>query len=192
MPLQPELLPDPSATINLQTRAVGLRGNQNEWLAVLLVQTNRSKQAQTHDPQNNHILWTAACPLQQDVLVEDAAGPVRIDCLRFKRWANNSENWLGKNHPTLVQWLTEHRAAPKQPYSHLNYRYTSEGGTYIELNAFVDQRLLVPPTHNNDGFLRSGEPAKQWIHQIRQAVRQSASMLDGHLSIAPFPMALPQ
>lgn len=186
LPFQPELLPNPSATIDLQTQAVGLRGSHNDWLAVLLVQTNRNNQPR------NPTLWTGTCPLQQDVWVEDAAGPVRIDCLRFKRWANNSENWLGKNHPTLVQWLKEHRAAPGRPYSHLNYRYATEGGAYVELNAFIDQRLLVPPTHTNDGFLHSGEPAQMWAHQIRQAARQSASMLDGHLRIAPFPMAQPQ
>lgn len=183
---QPELPTDSGATLDLQTRAVGLRGRDNDWLAVLLVQTNRSNQPR------NHTLWTGSCLPEKDVLVEDAAGPVRIDCLRFKRWANNSENWLGKNHPALAQWLTEHRAAPGQPYSHLNYRYASAGGAYVEINAFVDQRLLVPPTYNNDGFLRSGDPAQAWIRQIRQAVRQSASMLDGHLRIAPFPIEPPQ
>lgn len=193
LPLQPELLPDPNAHIDLQTRAVGLRGKRSDgnsdWLAVILVQTNRTRLP--HHPHHNPILWTSPCPLQKDVFVANAGGPVRIDCLRFQRWANNTENWLGKNHPALAQWLTTHHAAPSQSYSHLHYRYTSDAGAYTEVNAFVDQRLLVPATHNNDGFLRSGEPAQAWMHQIRQAVRQSTSMLDGYLRIPPFPLPLP-
>lgn len=191
LPLQPELLPNPNARIDLQTRAVGLRAkpSDSDWLAVILVQTNHTRPP--HHPHHNPIVWTSPCPLQKDVFVENAGDAVRIDCLRFQRWANNTENWLGKNHPTLAQWLTTHRVAPSQSYSHLHYRYTSEAGAYTEVNAFIDQRLLVPTTHNNDGFLRSGEPAQAWIRQIRQAVRQSTSMLDGYLRIAPFPFPPP-
>lgn len=180
------MLPELGATVPLQTRAVGLRGNDKQWLAVLLVQTNstNSPRPPTH--------WTGACPQQQGVIVEDATvrSPVRIDCLRFKRWADN-ENWLGKNHPLLEQWLARKGAAPSQPYSHMNYRYATVGGAYVEVNALVDQRLLRPKTQSNDEFLRAGLPAQEWMRQLTEAVRQSTSMMDGYLAVPSFPIALP-
>lgn len=180
------LLPELGATVPLQTRAVGLRGRNQEWLAVLLVQTNS-----TNYPRST-TLWTGACTPQQGVFVEDATigSPVRIDCLRFKRWAD-SENWLGKNYPLLAQWLAHQGAAPSQPYSHINYRYATEGGAYIVVNALVDQRLLRPKTHSNEEFLRAGHPAQEWMHQLREAVRQSTSMMDGYLAVPSFPIAPP-
>jgi hypothetical protein len=170
----------------MQTRAVGLRGPQQELLAVLLIQSNLS------NLQWNRTLWTGACPAQQDMFVEDAAraSPVRIDCLRFKRWAS-SNDWLKKSQPALAQWLGERQLAPRQPYSYLSYRYTTEAGAYVAINAVVDHRLLAPRTHNNDEFLVSGQPALKWSQQVAQAARISAGMLDGHLAIPAFPIALP-
>lgn len=188
------LLPELGATVPLQTRSVGLRGPDQQWLAVLQVQTNSTNFERTKT------LWTADCLPQQGVLVEDAtavstatatvSSPVRIDCLRFKR-AADYDGWLAKNDPSLAQWLTRHHATPPQTYSYLHYRYATEGGAYAELTAVVDQRLLRPPTHNNHEFLQAGQPAKAWIHAVAQAVRQSTGMLDGHLAIAPFPIAPP-
>jgi hypothetical protein len=178
------LLPESGATVPLQTRAVGLRGKNKEWLAVLLVQTNS-----TNSPRPP-TLWTGACPPQQGVVVEVATirSAVRIDCLRFKRWADN-EYWLDKNYPLLAQWLTRKGVAPSQPYSHMNYRYATEGGAYIEVNALVDQRLLRPKTQSNEQFLRAGLPAQEWMHQLTQAARQSTSMMDGYLAVPSFPIA---
>ncbi|RZJ56152.1 MAG: hypothetical protein EON49_18575 [Acidovorax sp.] len=88
------LHPLPGA-LPLQTRAVALRGAHRELLAVMLVQTNRT------DIPRDPMHWTGKCPLQQDVTVEDATArsPVRIDCLRFKRWANNAD-WMEKRVST--------------------------------------------------------------------------------------------
>lgn len=186
------LLPEVGATLPLQTRAVGLRGPGDSWLALLLVQTN----------SNSHLhwetRWTDTCPQQQDVLVEDATAVstakgtltshVRIDCLRFKRAASH-EGWLDKNQPVLAQWLSSHQATPSQPYSHLHYRYATQGGAYVDIQAVVDQRLLRPPTNNNHEFLSAGRPGQAWIHALAQAGRQSAALLDGTLAVPPFPIA---
>lgn len=168
-----------------QTRAVGLRGPQQELLAVLLVQSNRSNNW-------NRTLWSGSCPLQQDMFVEDAAkaSPVRIDCLRFKRWADTN-NWLGKNQPAVAQWLNQRQIVPSRPYAFLNYRYTTEAGGYIAINALIDHRLLTPRTRNNDDFLVSGLPALDWSQQMAHAARLSTALLDGQLAVPAFPIALP-
>lgn len=182
LPLQP----GPGA-FPLQTRAMVLRGANKELVAVLLVQTNRT------DQPRNPTLWTGGCPQQQDLMVEDAtsASPVRIDCLRFKRWANNA-GWIEKNYPDVARWMAEHKAAPAQPYSHLNYRFATQGGSYVEVNAMVDQRLLYPKARNNEEFLRAGQPAHAWSKKVTDAARLSTGMVDGFFSVPPFPLPLPQ
>lgn len=182
LPLFPEL----GDTVPLQTRAVGLRGPDQDWLAILVVQTNS-----TNSPRP-HTLWTASCPRQRGVLVEDAtaASPVRVDCLRFKRWAQPG-SWLEKNDPVLSQWLSVGKVNTDHPVSHVNYRYATEGGAYVQINALVDQRLLTPPTRNNEEFLRSGQPAQVWIHQLAQAARLSVGALNGYLPVPSFPLPLP-
>ena len=169
----------------LQTRAAGLRGAQGEWLAVLRVQTNRTG--------NLHGFAQGAgdCPPQRDVTVEDAAAgsPVRADCLRFKNWGSSAQ-WLEKNRPDLVQWLAGRQVSLSQPYSHLNFRYVTEAGIWVEVDALMDQRLLRPKTRNNEEFLVAGRPALQWGHDLAQATRVSAAMMDGYLEIPPFPYAV--
>jgi hypothetical protein len=171
----------------LQTRAMALRGADRQVLAVMLVQTNRT------DIPRTPTLWTGACPLQQDVLVEDATqgSPVRVDCLRFKRWASHP-GWMEKSHPAIAQWMTDHKATPSEPYSHLNFRFATEGGSYVEVNAMVDQRLLRPATRNNEEFLRAGLPAQEWSHQVADAARLSTGMVDGFFAVPPFPYAPPR
>ena len=181
------LWPDPVSTVPLQTRVVGLRGTDQQWLALFWVQTNNS-----NSPRPT-TLWTGTrCPQQRGTLVEDVAqgSPVRIDCLRFKRWAASGQ-WLDKNEPLLVQWLAQHQVVPSAPYSHLNYRYATLGGAYVQVQALVDQRLLTPDTRNNEEFLRSGQPAYAWIHQVAQAARQSTADLNGTLPLPPFPIDFP-
>ncbi|WP_211250406.1 hypothetical protein [Simplicispira psychrophila] len=187
------LLPEVGATLPLQTRTVGLRGPDSAWLAVLQVQTNH-----TNYP-HPEIRWTDTCPAQQGVWVEDATAVttakgtltshVRIDCLRFKRLANY-EGWMEKNQPVLAQWLSSHSAAPNLPYAHLHYRYATQGGAYVDIQAVVDQRLLRPPTSNNQEFLAAGRPGQAWSHALALAGRQSTALLDGMLAVPPFPIAL--
>jgi hypothetical protein len=174
--------PSPGA-IPLKTRAVGLRGANKELLAVALVQTNS-----TNYPREQ-TLWTGACPRQDGVWVEDAAqaSPVRVDCLRFKRWANNRD-WLQKNQPDLVRWMADHQVAFTRPVSHLNFRYTSDTGAYVEVNIVADQRLVRPKTTNNEEFLRAGYPAQDWAVKVAQAARQSVSMMDGFFALPAFPI----
>ena len=185
------LLPEVGDTMQLQTRSLGLRGSDGAWLAVLKVQTNSSNAPRTETR------WTDTCPKQQGVLVEDATAAetaktrltshVRIDCLRFKRFANH-EGWMEGNQPVLEMWLKHQNAAPSQPYSHLHYRYATQGGAYVDIQAVIDQRLLRPVTRNNHDFLAAGRPGQDWIHALAQAGRQSTAMLDGTLAIPPFPI----
>lgn len=182
LPLQP--LP---GSFPLQTRAVGLRGANKELLAVVLLQTNRTNKWQ------GPTLWTGACQQQPDLRVVDAAesSPVRIDCLQVKRWANN-KGWMEKNHPAVVRWLDEHHATVNTAYTHLNYRYATEGGAYINVNAIVDQRLLWPKPRNNEEFLRAGLPVQEWSQKVVQAARTSVGMVDGFFALPPFPLPLPK
>lgn len=172
--------------IALQTRDVGLRSAQGDWLAVLRVQTNRAGDL-SGSPQG-----IGYCPSQQDVTVEDAAAgsPVRADCLRLKRWGSSAQ-WLDKNRPDLVQWLGSRKLVLSQPYTYLSYRYVTEAGAWVKVDALVDQRLLRPTSHNNEEFLVAGRPALQWGRDLAQAVRVSAGMMDGYLTIPPFPFPTP-
>lgn len=169
----------------LQTRSVGLRGAQGAWLAVLRVQTNRSGDLSGSAQRAGH------CPAQQDVTVQDAAAgsPVRADCLRFKTWGS-SAGWLEKNRPDFAQWLSGRQIAVARPYSSLSYRYVTESGAWVVVDALVDQRLLRSPSRNNEEFLVAGRPAHQWGHDLAQAARLSVGMADGYLSVPPFPFAV--
>lgn len=168
----------------LQTRSVGLRGAQGEWLAALRVQTNRSG-ALAGFP-----LGSGDCPTQQNVAVVDAAAgsPVRADCLRFKNWGSSAQ-WLEKNRPDLVQWLGSHQVALTQPYSYVSYRYATSAGAWVVVDALVDQRLLSTRARNNEEFLVAGRPALQWGQDLAQAARLSVGMMDGYLAVPPFPFA---
>ena len=78
-----------------------------------------------------------------------------------------------------------------QPYTYLTYRYVTEAGAWVTVDALVDQRLLRPATHNNEEFLVAGRPALQWARDLAQAVRLSTGMVDGHLAIPAFPFPIP-
>jgi len=180
------LLPEVDGRIALQTRTVALRGAQQELLAVLRVQTNRTNDREWA------VHWPASCQPQQGVTVEDATkgDRVRVDCLRLKRWMHGSE-WLEKNHPDFAQSLAWHKFALSMPHSFLSYRYATAGGATVSVEALVDQRLLTPRTRNNAEFLTAGRPALQWGRDLAQAARVSAGMMDGFLAIPPFPFSAP-
>ncbi|KRD22287.1 hypothetical protein ASE39_07965 [Acidovorax sp. Root267] len=179
-----EAIAGPGGRTSLQTRDVGLRGAKGEWLAALRVQTNRTGDLRG-SPQGG-----GYCPAQQDVIVKDPAdgSPVRADCLRFKLWAS-SPKWLEKNRPDLVQWMASRQIALNAPYAHVGYRYVTEAGVWVVVDALVDQRLISVRPRNNEEFLVAGLPFQQWAHDLAQAVRLSAGMVDGHLAIPPFPFA---
>ncbi|MFY3385852.1 hypothetical protein [Paracidovorax sp. MALMAid1276] len=170
--------------VPLQTRSVGLRGAQGEWMAVLRVQTNRGGALSGGAP------WSGECPRARDVTVDDAAkeSPVRADCLRFKRWASSGD-WLLKNEPELARWASGQRISWSQPYSHLGYRYATDRGALVAVDALVDHRLLRPKTQNNEEFLTAGRPALAWSHALAEAARLSVGMVDGYLAVPPFPYA---
>jgi len=178
------LLPQPDGRIALQSRVLGLRGAQQELLAVLRVQTNRGNDWQ------GPMFWTGSCLPQQGVAVEDATkgSRVRVDCLRFKRWVDGPQ-WLEKNQPDFAQWLLGRKLAVSAPYSYMSYRYATEGGAMVAVDVLADQRLLRPRTRNNEEFLVAGRPALQWGHELAQAVRVSTGMMDGYLAIPSFPYA---
>ena len=67
---------------------------------------------------------------------------MRADCLRLKRWGSSAQ-WLEKNRPDLVQWLGSRQIVLVQPYySYLSYRYVTEAGAWVTVDALIDQRLL--------------------------------------------------
>ncbi len=179
------LLPAPLQQIPLQTRTLGLRGAGQELLAVLQVQANDNN----FWPRD--VAWPGHCPQQKGVLVEDATegSPVRVDCLRFKRWANHAQ-WLDKNQPEFAQWLSARTLAVGAPHAYISYRYATAGGAAVSVQGVVDQRLLQPSTSNNHQFLAAGRPALQWGHDLAQAVRVSVGMMNGHLTLPPFPYAI--
>lgn len=181
-----ETLSSPGGRLSLQTRAVGLRGEQGGWLAVLRVQTNRTGDL-VGAPQG-----VGDCPSQSGVIVENAAAssPVRADCLRLRLWGSNPR-WLEKNQPDLARWMDSRQLTPNEPYAYLSYRYVTQAGLWVDVDALVDQRLLVPRARNNEEFLMAGRPSHQWARDLAQAVRQSAGMMDGHLALPPFPFLVP-
>lgn len=170
----------------LQTRSVGLRGAQGEWLAVLRVQTNRTG-ALAGFP-----LAPDDCPSQLNVRVTDpaAGSPVRADCLRLKNWGTDAK-WIEKNRPDLVQWLSSRQIVLKPPYSYLSYRYATQAGAWVAVDALVDQRLLSIRPRTNEEFLLAGRPAQQWSQDLAQAARLSVGMVDGFLPVPPFPFPEP-
>ena len=178
--------PGSDGRLTLETRAVGLRGTQGEWLAVLRVHTNRTGN------WRGFAAGAGNCPVQQNVTVEDATAgsPVRADCLRLKLWAS-SPRWLEHNRPDLVRWLADRNLSLRQPYTYLSYRYATEAGAWVEVDALVDQRLVQPRAANNMEFLAAGRPSLQWAHEMAQSARLSVAMMDGHLAIPPFPLPTP-
>ena len=144
-----EATSSPAGRTPLQTRAVALRGAQGEWLAAVRVQTNRTGDLRG-SPQG-----VGYCPPQQDVVVKDPAdgSPVRADCLRFKLWAS-SPKWLEKNRPDLGQWMASRQIALSTPYAHVSYRYVTEAGVWVAVDALVDQRLISVRPRNNDRLAR--------------------------------------
>ncbi len=115
---------------------------------------------------------------------------MRADCLRLKLWGSRAQ-WLDKNRPDLVEWLSSRQLSVSQPYTYLSYRYVTEAGAWVKIDALVDQRLLRPTTRSNEEFLVAGRPTLQWGRDLAQAVRLSVGMVDGHLAIPPFPFPTP-
>lgn len=179
------LASEDGARVSVPSRVVALRGPRQELWAVVQVQAFRNPEAP------GRMLWTHACLPQMGVQVEDGAAgsSVRIDCLRFKRWANNAQ-WLETNQPLFAKTLVQHQLSLPQAASHLSYRYATEGGTFVEVQALVDQRLLRPVTRGNEAFLQATRPGKDWTQQLAQSVRTSVGMWDGHLQIPPFPLTI--
>lgn len=183
-----DVLPDDTANdIPLSMVAMGLRGPARELLAVMLVQTNSSNYLR------DTTFWTAPCPRQDGVEVQDAAqgSPVRIDCLRYKRRADTA-NYLGGNRPRLAEWMARHKIELPTPYSHILFRYAGTGGAFIAVDVVADQRLLRPDTRNNEEFLVAGRPALAYGEKLAEAARLSTGMMDGRFVVPPFPFTVPR
>lgn len=171
--------------LKLPTHVLALRGPKQEWLAVMVVQSNRTGLPGDRQYGLN------ACPEQRGVHVEDlsAKSPVRIDCLRFKRWADGN-GWLAQYQPVLYDYLKGKNGLPATPYAYMSYRYNTEAGAYVSVQALVGRSLIEPVPRGNEEFLAAGQPAIDWGHKLARAVRVSAGMLDGTLSLPAFPMVL--
>jgi len=87
--------------------------------------------------------------------------------------------------------MASRQIALSTPYAHVGYRYVTEAGVWVAVDALVDQRLLSIRPRSNEEFLNAGRPLQQWAHDLAQAVRLSAGMMDGHLAIPPFPFPVP-
>lgn len=181
------LLPQPGGHWPLQTRTVVLRGAQQEPLAVLRVQTNRTPYGWAPN-----VLWPQGCPAQRGVLVEDATrgDPTRVDCLRFKLWPERGQ-WLAQDQPALAQWLHSQQLAIATPHSYLGYRYTTAAGATVAVDVLVDQRLLLPRSSGSVTFLLAGRPALDWGRELARAARVSVGLVNGVLTLPPSPYALP-
>jgi hypothetical protein len=184
-----ELLADPATggvSVALPTRAIGLRSPDQELLAVVVVQGNRT------GLPGDMLHGVNVCPEQNGVAVEDRAlnSPARIDCLRFRRWGDG-DDWLARNAPALGGYLERIRGLPAKPYEYVSFRFNSEAGMYVSIQAVVNRKLLEPSVRSTQEFLTGGRPAMQWAKDLAQAARVSASMLDGQLALPPFPMPLP-
>lgn len=187
--LSEESVPFVSApgVLPLQSRAAVLRGDDQKALAVMLVQAHKVRDMRSSTS------WSGGCSSQLGLWTRDfaKASPLRIDCLQFKRWANNNEHWMEINHPGLVGWMEDQRIGISQPYAHVNYLVAGDGGTYIEVNAMVDLRLLALKTGNSPDYLRAAMPARAWSEQLAEATRLSLGLLNGRLILPDFPVALP-
>ncbi len=179
------LLPELGGHLPLQTGTWALRQGE-AWQALLWVQTTPHRSAPATDPT----LWTDTCPAQADVWVQDAAdgSPVRIDCLRLKRGANRTPEWMQRNHPALQQWLQTQTPGLPQSYAHLSYRYATAGGAYVQITLLVDEQLLLPSRGNNADYLRAGVLGRAWAQQLRAAVQQAVARVDQQLVLPAFPV----
>lgn len=91
--------------------------------------------------------------------------------------------------PDFAPWLGSRQVAVNLPYSYINYRYVTEVGALVNVDAVVDQRLLRPKTQNNTEFLVAGRPALRWGHGPGCASeRRHAGRLPGHHAV-PVPCA---
>lgn len=178
-----DALPAPA----LPTRVMGLRGTDPTLLAVVVVQSNRSGLWQDRHTARN------SCPPERGVHVEDATGhsPTRVDCLRFKRWADG-HNWLAQRYPRLSGYLGAQQALPQKPFGALDFRYNTEAGGYVSVQMLVNRRLIEPVTRGNGDFLVAGRPADAWVQRVAQAARLSAASIDGALHLPDFPFPVPQ
>lgn len=168
----------------LRTRAWGLRGPGSRWQALVLLHVG--------DVSRNPIPWNRVCPPVRGVVVDDAAGgsPTRIDCLRYRRWAEY-EDWLPTQRPDLLAWGRRVGVDLPAPTAHLSHVLTTGWGDYVALDVLARQDLVRPRTQSNDEFLRAGLPARDWSEQVAHALRTSTAMMDGLLALPPFPFSPP-
>ena len=166
----------------LHTRAWGLRDTGGGWQALVLLHVG--------DVSRNVTSWNRVCPPARGVVVDDAAGgsATRIDCLRYRRWAEY-EDWLPKNRPDLLAWGRRVGVALPAPTAHLSHVLTTGWGDYVALDVLASQGLVRPRTQSNDEFLRAGFAARDWSEQVARALRVSTGMMDGHLALPPFPFS---
>lgn len=182
--IEPVTVPSGSGEAPAQRQVMALRGPQGEWLAAAVLTATRP---QTWVPPDRAPMCTASRADQ--VERTDATGPTRIDCLRFRQFANDMD-WLRKQHPETAQALQAAQVTPKAPYAWASHTYTTDSGIYIRLDVAVDHRLVVPPTRNAFEFMAAGHPFETWTRELGKGVRASAGMLDGHLIVPPFPLPL--
>ncbi|MDR2154230.1 MAG: hypothetical protein LBE78_04275 [Burkholderiaceae bacterium] len=153
--------------LSAPTRVAGLRRDDGHWLAIMVVQTAPSADAQ--------------CPASNSLHVADET--MDGGCLRMRGDAD-FDGWLRQQHSVLYRWL-DGRGWTSRPRAWVGYR-VSVGGHAIEAHALVDPPLLEPATRNNAEFLAGGQSARQWARSFAAATRAAGG---GVLSVPPFPFA---
>ena len=171
----------------LQAKVWQMRTRLGELVGVMSVRSN------TDDLNNKNTVWTEDCPKQQGVLVERTQGlnVGRVDCLRIKRTANNTD-WLVENDANMAARLEAGGVFFARPVSYVSYQFTTSNGAYVEVQVLVDQRLVRPETRNSVDFLAAGRPLVDWSQNMSLAVRQSTGFINGVLNVPPFPFRIDQ
>lgn len=160
--------PAPVAGPSVPTRVAGLRRDDGQWLAIVLVQTAPAGSAPCPAPTSLHV---ASSRLGDD------------DCLRMRGDAD-FDHWLEQQHSVLYHWL-EGRGWGARPRGWIGYR-ARVGGSAVEVHVLADPALLEPATRNNSDFLAGGQSAQRWAQRLVAATRAAGG---GTLNVPPFPFA---
>ena len=156
--------------VNSPTRVAGLRRDDGQWLAIVIVQVAAA--------------GSAPCPQPTSLSLD---GGLHDACLRQRRDAD-FDRWLQAQHPVLYAWL-EGRQLGARPRAWVSYRVPATTQGAIETHALVDPSLLEATSRNTADFLAAGQPGVLWAQRFAAATRAAGS--GSALVVPPFPYGAP-